>query len=215
LTANRNLAGCRNSFEGKKGEKADAYFICAPRDRPASLLRSWLCRSLQSAAGPRFGAQKKGTPVKKKPLTLDEIDHSIIRELQRNGRESYKNIARKLNVSDGTVRLRTERMIREGYLRISASVNPLFFGDTLTAMIGITLSIPANRALMNRVSSLTAVQSVINVTGRYDLILEVFVQSRKDMHRFLVEELASISEITSTESFIYLEAMNKWVEFKV
>jgi Lrp/AsnC family transcriptional regulator for asnA, asnC and gidA len=153
--------------------------------------------------------------VKKKPLTLDEIDHSIIRELQRNGRESYKNIARKLNVSDGTVRLRTERMIREGYLRISASVNPLFFGDTLTAMIGITLSIPANRALMNRVSSLTAVQSVINVTGRYDLILEVFVQSRKDMHRFLVEELASISEITSTESFIYLEAMNKWVEFKV
>ncbi|KAB1443040.1 Lrp/AsnC family transcriptional regulator [Pseudodesulfovibrio senegalensis] len=153
--------------------------------------------------------------MKKKPLTLDEIDHSIIRELQRNGRESYKNIARKLNVSDGTVRLRTERMIREGYLRISASVNPLFFGDTLTAMIGITLSIPANRALMNRVSSLTAVQSVINVTGRYDLILEVFVQSRKDMHRFLVEELASISEITSTESFIYLEAMNKWVEFKV
>ncbi len=153
--------------------------------------------------------------VKKKQLTLDVIDYSIIRELQRNGRESYKNIARKLNVSDGTVRLRTERMVREGYLRISASVNPLFFGDTLTALIGLTLSIPANSEVMERVSSLVAVQSVINVTGRYDLILEVFVQSRKDMHRFLVEELASISEITSTESFIYLEAMNKWVEFKV
>lgn len=153
--------------------------------------------------------------MKKKQLNLDEIDHQIIRELQRNGRESYKNIARKLGVSDGTVRLRTERMIREGYLRITASVDPLFFGNTLTAMIGLTLSIPANSAIMQKISDLTAVQSVINVTGRYDLIVEVFVQSRKDMHRFLVEELSAIVEITSTESFIYLEAQNKWVEFKV
>lgn len=153
--------------------------------------------------------------MKKKPLILDEIDHSIIKELQKNGRESYKNIARKINISDGTVRLRTERMIREGYLRISASVNPLFFGDTLTALIGITLSTPANHAVMERVSELVAVQSVINVTGRFDLVLEVFVHSRKDMHRFLVEDLATIKEITSTESFIYLEAMNKWVEFSV
>lgn len=153
--------------------------------------------------------------AKIKQLSLDDVDRRIIAELQQNGRESYKNIARKLNVSDGTVRLRTERMIREGYLRITASVNPLFFENTLTAMIGITLRNPAHREVMEQIANLPAVQSVINVTGRYDLILEVFVQSRKGMHRFLVEELSTIEDITSTESFIYLEAIDKWVELKV
>jgi len=170
---------------------------------------------MQLAATATQVVRERDIMVKKKQLTLDEIDLQIIQELQQNGRESYKNIARKLNVSDGTVRLRTERMIREGYLRITASVNPLFFENTLTAMIGINLRNPAHREIMEDISRLPAVQSVINVTGRYDLVIEVFVQSRKDMHRFLVEELASITDITATESFIYLEAIDKWVELKV
>ncbi len=142
----------------------------------------------------------------------DRIDMEIIRALQKNGRESYKNIAKKLNVSDGTVRLRVEKMIRNNYLKISASVNPLFFENCIVAQVGLNLEKRANKETMERISRFKGVQSVSNVTGRYDLIIEVFVNSRNELRQFLIEELSTISGIKATESFVFLEAINKWVE---
>lgn len=147
----------------------------------------------------------------RKNLTLDATDLGIIDELQANGRESYKRIAERLGVSDGTVRLRTERMIKAGYLRVTASVNPLYFENQLTAMIGVCLDHPANEDIMERIAAMSGVQSVINVTGRYDLLIEVSVSSRKALRHFLVDDLATVGGVTSTESFVYLEARGKWI----
>ncbi|WP_320005882.1 Lrp/AsnC family transcriptional regulator [Maridesulfovibrio sp.] len=152
--------------------------------------------------------------MKERPLVLDEVDRKIIEELQRNGRESYKNIARKLGVSDGTVRLRTERMIKNDYLRITASVNPLYFENSLIAMIGINLEERANPEIMEEIAKVPGVQSVMNVSGRFDLLLEVFVPSRNAFRKFLVDDLSNIGSIKSTESFMFLEAVNKWAEHK-
>ncbi|MCK9241439.1 Lrp/AsnC family transcriptional regulator [Desulfocurvus sp.] len=149
-----------------------------------------------------------------KTLTLDATDYGIISELQRNGRESYKRIAQRLGVSDGTVRLRTERMMRAGYLRVTASVNPLFFETQISAMVGICLDHPANETIIRRIADMSGVQSVINVTGRYDLLAEVSVSSRRALRRFLVDDLAAVGGVTSTESFVYLEAEGKWVELR-
>lgn len=152
--------------------------------------------------------------MKERPLVLDEVDRKIIEELQRNGRESYKNIARKLGVSDGTVRLRTERMIKNDYLRITASVNPLYFENSLIAMIGINLEERANPEIMDKIAKVPGVQSVMNVSGRFDLLLEVFVPSRNAFRQFLVDDLSNIGGIKSTETFMFLEAVNKWAEHK-
>ncbi|WP_419778837.1 Lrp/AsnC family transcriptional regulator [Maridesulfovibrio sp.] len=152
--------------------------------------------------------------MKERPLVLDEVDRKIIEELQRNGRESYKNIARKLGVSDGTVRLRTERMIKNDYLRITASVNPLYFENSLIAMIGIDLEERATPEIMKKIAKVPGVQSVMNVSGRFDLLLEVFVPSRNAFRQFLVDDLSNIGGIKSTESFMFLEAVNKWAEHK-
>lgn len=152
--------------------------------------------------------------MKERSLVLDEVDRKIIDELQRNGRESYKNIARKLGVSDGTVRLRTERMIKNDYLRITASVNPLYFENSLIAMVGINLEERANPEMMEKISKVSGVQSVINVSGRFDLLVEVFVASRNAFRQFLVDDLSAVGGIKSTETFMFLEAIDKWAEHK-
>lgn len=142
----------------------------------------------------------------------DHIDRSIVKALQKNGRESYKNIAEALNVSDGTVRLRVEKMIKNGYLKISASVDPLFFENCIMAQIGINFKVPANKETMEKISRFKGVQSVNNVTGRYDLVVEVFVNSRKELRQFLIEDLATVGGVSETESFVFLETINKWAQ---
>lgn len=146
-------------------------------------------------------------------IKLDDLDKQIIYELQRNGRVPFKKIARKLRVSDATVRFRTERMIQRRLLRINATVNPFFFENSIMAAVAMTLSKRSHRKLMQKVSKLSGVRSVTVLTGHYDLWVEVFFHSRQELRRFLEEDLSKFEEITSTQTFIFLETMNKWVEF--
>jgi Lrp/AsnC family transcriptional regulator for asnA, asnC and gidA len=69
-----------------------------------------------------------------------------------------------------------------------------------------------HKITMNKISQLKGVVSVCNVSGRYDLLVEIFLESRQDLNRFLIESLSSIGGINRTETFIVLDAINKWVE---
>tara|TARA_Y100000310_G_C19974683_1_gene487052 strand:+ start:278 stop:412 length:135 start_codon:yes stop_codon:yes gene_type:complete len=42
---------------------------------------------------------------------IDDIDQQLIKELQRNGRESYLDLAKLLGVVEGTVRKRVKRLL--------------------------------------------------------------------------------------------------------
>lgn len=143
----------------------------------------------------------------------DDIDRQIIAELQKNGRASYKHIAGKLDLSDGTIRLRVGKMIAGGLLKITAQVNPLYFENSIAAMIFMTLEKRDHRQIMEKIVQMSGVKSVINSTGRYDIVAEVFFHSREELRSFLMEDLHQIGGILSSETFIYLDAIHKWMDF--
>jgi len=143
----------------------------------------------------------------------DDIDRQIIAELQKNGRTSFKDIARKLELSDGTIRLRVGKMIAEGLLKITAQVNPLYFENSIVALVGMSLEKRDHRQIMEKIVRMNGVKSVINSTGRYDIVAEVFFHSREELRSFLMENLNKIGGILSSETFIYLDAVQKWVDF--
>jgi Lrp/AsnC family transcriptional regulator for asnA, asnC and gidA len=144
---------------------------------------------------------------------IDEIDYKIIQELQVNGRRPYKAIAKKLKVSDGTVRLRTEKMIEKGLIKIKALIDPFKFEHRICALVGINLERRGHGEKMKQISKLEGVTSVMNATGRYDLFVEVFCDSQKELMEFLVNEISKVEGIQATETFVYLDGINKWISF--
>ena len=152
--------------------------------------------------------------MKQKEYTPDNIDKKIVAELKKDGRTSYKSIAKKLGLSDGTIRLRTAKMIKNNFLKISVSLNPFFHKNSITAIIGMKLERRDHVRIMKKISQLNGVTSVINLTGRYDILVEVFFNSREELRSFLVEDMNNVGRIISSETFIFLDAINKWVEFQ-
>jgi Lrp/AsnC family transcriptional regulator for asnA, asnC and gidA len=150
--------------------------------------------------------------MRQKEYTPDNIDKKIVAELQKNGRTPYKIIAKTLNLSDGTIRLRTAKMIENNFLKISASVNPFFYENSITAIIGIKLERRDYKKFMQKISRINGVKSVVNLAGRYDILVEVFFNSR-ELKSFLVEDMNKVGRILSSETYIFLDAINKWVEF--
>ncbi len=150
--------------------------------------------------------------MKKKPLQLDDLDRKIIGELKKNGRIPYKDISKRLKVSDGTVRFRVGKMIRNNFLRIMASINPFALENSIVALVAMQLERRTQKQTMENISQLRGVVSVSNATGRYDLLVEIFLDSQKELNKFLMEDLSRIDGIKATETFVYLDAINKWVE---
>jgi len=136
---------------------------------------------------------------------LDHIDQYIIDALHKDGREPFAQIAEKLNVSPGMIRQRYNRLVELGYLKVVAVTNPLMMGMRTMALIGVHTDGRRMLQVAEQISKLDEVVYLVVVSGRYDIICEVFCRDHEDLLKFLTEKLAKIDGIRETESFIHLK----------
>lgn len=139
------------------------------------------------------------------PARLDHIDQYIIDAMHKDGREAFAQIAEKLNVSPGMIRQRYNRLVEMGYLKVVAVTNPLMMGMRTMALIGIHTEASKMLQVAEEISKIEEVVYLVVVSGRYDIICEVFCRDHEDLLKFLTEKLAKIDGIRETESFIHLK----------
>jgi Lrp/AsnC family transcriptional regulator for asnA, asnC and gidA len=141
----------------------------------------------------------------------DKTDWKLIHTLSER-HVSNTEIARKLGVSEGTVRQRLKRLTSAGILRIKALRDPNLLQDQQLALVAVSLTEARLLDVKAReIAKLEHVRSVALVSGQYDLIVEVLVDSNKGLVRFLTEELATVEGLRKTETFLFLRTYNKWI----
>jgi len=140
---------------------------------------------------------------------LDEVDRFIIESLRQDGRMAFAQIAQQLNVSPGMGRLRYNRLVETGMLRVVAISNPLRMGLNSMAMIGIRVQ--GNRLLevAEKIAALVEVIYLVVCTGSYDILLEVLCRDREHLLRFMTEKLYKIEGIRETNSFVHLKIIKE------
>jgi Lrp/AsnC family transcriptional regulator, regulator for asnA, asnC and gidA len=143
------------------------------------------------------------------PGRLDNIDQYIIDAMRKDGREAFAQIAEKLNVSPGMIRQRYNRLVELGYLKVVAVTNPLMMGMRTMALIGIHTEASKMLQVAEEISKLEEVVYLVVLSGRYDIICEVFCRDHEDLLKFLTEKLAKIDGIRETESFIHLKIVKE------
>lgn len=143
------------------------------------------------------------------PNRLDSIDQYIIEAMRKDGREAFAQIAEKLNVSPGMIRQRYNRLVELGFLKVVAVTNPLMMGIRTMALIGIHTDGNKMLQVAEKISKLDEVVYLVVVSGRYDIVCEVFCRDHEDLLKFLTEKLAKVDGIRETESFIHLKIMKE------
>lgn len=144
-------------------------------------------------------------------MELDATDWNIINIL-KEGYENNNTIARKLGLSEGTIRSRIKRLREANVMQIRALINPEVLDNKQLALVAMRVA--ESRLLETKaeeVSQLPNVLSVSIASGRYDLIAEVLVDSNRGLVRFLTEELSGVEGVVSSESFLMLKSYNKYV----
>ena len=140
---------------------------------------------------------------------LDSIDQHIIEAMRKDGREAFAQIAEQLNVSPGMIRQRYNRLVEMGYLKVVAVTNPLMMGMRTMALIGIRTDGRKMLQVAENVAKIKEVVYLVVVSGRYDIMAEVFCKDDEDMLKFLTEKLAKVDGIRETETFMHMKIMKE------
>jgi Lrp/AsnC family transcriptional regulator for asnA, asnC and gidA len=137
-----------------------------------------------------------------RPRKLDAIDIGLIEALQRNGREAFRSIARRLGVSEATIRARYSRLCADNILQVTGVTNQLGLGFE-GAMVGVRTAGPPE-PVADEVARWAEADYVVLTTGQFDLLVEIVCSDRRHLLD-VTNRLRVLDGVTSTETFLYLD----------
>ena len=135
---------------------------------------------------------------------MDRLDTSIIEILQSDGRASNAGIARRVGVSEGTVRRRLKRLIQDEFIQVVALPDPAKMGLHSEALVGIQVDADRLDMVAGDLSGLKEVTWVAMTTGQYDIFAWVSVESTEALGILLRTKVGAIPGVCRSETFVSL-----------
>ena len=150
---------------------------------------------------------------------LGRIDRKILRELQREGRLSYAELARKVGLTSTPCMERVKRLEKEGFIRqYSAILEP----EKVDASFVVFVMVRVARTSQNvfdqfeeAIKELPEVQECYLVSGNFDFLLKARVADMSAYREFYGEKLLSFPGIQESMSYTAMEQVKETLEIPV
>lgn len=139
----------------------------------------------------------------------DETDYKILRALQADARTSYKEIAKAIQVSEGTVYNRVKAMEKSGVIRGSTiDIAYSKLGYVMTSIVGMRIQGGHLPEIEGRISQDPNVLAVYDVTGEYDAVVIVKVRTREELNAF-VKRINALPHVERTYTMLALDVLKE------
>lgn len=124
-------------------------------------------------------------------VEIDETDIKIVKELEGDARASFREIAKNLDVSEGTVYNRVKKMQEAGVIKgFSARSDSFKLGKELEAIIQLRVEGKHLVEIEKELAKKDPVRCVYDVTGEYDVILICRFETRAELNEFVKDTIA-------------------------
>ncbi len=141
-------------------------------------------------------------------MTLDDIDHALLRALGRDATQSAGALGRELGLSQPATWRRIRRLQDAGIIRgrkLDLDAGKLGFG--VTVFLGIKLATKGRVSLEDferAVSAIPEVQTVEHVLGMYDYRLRVTARDIADFERVLRRRIMTLPGVGNVDANVLL-----------
>jgi DNA-binding Lrp family transcriptional regulator len=150
---------------------------------------------------------------------LDEIDRQIIEHLQKNGRITNNELAKRVGLTTTPTLERVKRLEREGVIKgYTAQVDREKVGCGLTVLCNIKLSVHQMGEMeefSKHIAGVPEILSCYNTTGEFDYLLQVVVKDTRAYEKFLREKLTRIPGVERIHTSIVLAVQKETSVIKV
>jgi len=145
---------------------------------------------------------------------IDQTDCKIIELLQEDGRMPNTMIAKKLGISEATVRSRLNRLTKEEYIQIVAVSNPLKLGFEVVGMLKIDVDIKKIDAVSKELSKIDQIWYIVHATGSAYIYAEFNAKSIDDLNGVIANKINKIDGLLKTETSLVLKFVKRRYDWK-
>lgn len=126
------------------------------------------------------------------------MDISIINSLMQDGRKSFRQISREINISAPTVEHRFNRMKKLGIIK---DILPLFdiekIENVLIGLVYLKINPSKLSSIIENIIPIPEVKSIFNITGEYNLVIKLIAKDIDQMNEIINDNLSSMEGIRS------------------
>ncbi len=141
---------------------------------------------------------------------FDELDMKILSELTKDASISIPQLSKKLNINSSVLYSRIKRLMkRELIKKFTVLINESQLGINIKATVGINRDPKLKEPIHNELMRISEVRSLIEVTGRFDIILSIYARSLEELHKVVIERIGKIDGIQATETFVEMQRTDK------
>ena len=141
----------------------------------------------------------------------DRIDHSIMRELQKNARITITELASRVGLSKTPCQVRMRRLEEQGYITgYTALLNQTRMGMSHIAFAQVTLNDTSSKALAafnEAVRGIAAGEQGHMSAGNFDSLRKVRPRTMAEYRQVLGEQISALPHVLQTSTFVVMESV--------
>ncbi|WP_420797889.1 MULTISPECIES: transcriptional regulator AsnC [Pasteurellaceae] len=140
-------------------------------------------------------------------VSTDQLDRQILRTLTLDARTPYAEMAKKFEVSAGTIHVRVEKMRQSGLIKgTQIFIDEQKLGYDVCCFVGVILKSAKDcSAVIQKLHQFDEVIEAYYTTGNYSIFLKVMTHTIEELHLLLSTKIQSLDEIQSTETIVSMQ----------
>lgn len=141
-------------------------------------------------------------------MKLDELDLSILKRLQENGKVTNLQLSKDIGLSPAPTLERVKKLEQNGFIEsYHALIDESKLNIGISAFMQISLIRQRENAINNFIDQINKIDEVMecyNVTGQADYLLKIMVKDITAFDALVKEKLSPIEEIRNMHSMIVI-----------
>lgn len=140
---------------------------------------------------------------------MDGLDKEILAHLQQRGRDSYRELAKRLSISPATVMKRVKEMERTGIIKgYSVDVDYDKIGFDIHVIIDVRVAKGKLQLIEKKISKDKSVMMVFDNTGSFDATVIARFSGRRGLDKF-IKKLQTYDFVERTETKLILNTIKE------
>ena len=134
----------------------------------------------------------------------------LLFELSKDGNISVPILSKKLGINASVLYSRIKRLVRKKLIKkFTIEIEDSLLGISVKASVGINRDPKFKTQIHKKLLEITEVVSIVEVTGRFDIMIRVYAKDLEDLHTVVIEKIGKIEGIQNTETFVELQKTEK------
>jgi Lrp/AsnC family transcriptional regulator for asnA, asnC and gidA len=147
---------------------------------------------------------------------LDEIDMKILSALYSDASVSIPELSGRLGVNLSVAYSRIKRLQNRGIIeRFTIQVNEESLGMRAGALAGLNVDPKQREAVLKEIETVDGVRLIREVTGRFDIIVNLKGQSLDKLHLVVHDVIGKIPGVLHAEVFMEVSRRDPPVRFRL